>query len=151
MTIPIDGFRLQAVASRHALVPGAEEFAPSVNGLWLPPERTFSSLSTDGRFRPEQTRHMEMSLERDLAPGVSVSLRGFNQHVSDQLVEMFGGDLPGRSQSPLGHYFVGTAGDIDARGWGVGMTQEVARLRARHHRIHGGDRVLAAVQRRRTV
>ena len=107
------------------MVPGAEEFAPSVAGLWLPPERTFSSLAMDGAFRPERTRHMEMSLERDLAAGVTVSVRGFGQRVNDQLIEMFGVDLPGRPETPLGHYFVGTAGDIDARGWGVGMTQEV--------------------------
>jgi hypothetical protein len=37
LTIPIDGFRVKAVASRHAVVPGAEEFAPSITGLWLPP------------------------------------------------------------------------------------------------------------------
>src|SRR5581483_2720741 len=103
----------------------AEEFEPSATGLWLPPERTFSSLSTDGSFRPERTRHTEVSLERDLAGGVSVAVRGFNQHVNDQLIEMFDVNLPGRPQTPLGHYFVGTAGDIDARGWGVSMTQEV--------------------------
>jgi hypothetical protein len=125
LTIPIDGFRMKAVATRNAVVPGAEEFAPSATGLWLPPERTFSSLSLDGRFRPEQTRHMEISLERDLAPGVSVSLRGFNQRVDDQLIVMFGGDLAGRPEPRVGHYLVGTAGDIDARGWGVAMTQEV--------------------------
>ena len=47
---------MKALASRKALVPGAEEFAPSVTGMWLPPERTFSSLSHDGRFTPEQVR-----------------------------------------------------------------------------------------------
>jgi hypothetical protein len=125
VTIPVDGFRLKAIASRHAVVPGAEEFAPSVTGLWLPPERTFSSLAIDGAFRPERTRHMEVALERDLAAGVTVSLRGFGQRVNDQLIEVFGVDLPGRPETPQGHYFVGTAGDLDARGWGVGMTQEV--------------------------
>ena len=33
--------------------------------------------------------------------------------------------LPGRAEAPLGHYYVGTAGDIDARGWGAAMMQEV--------------------------
>ena len=68
---------------------------------------------------------MEIKVERDLDAGVTVSLRGFGQRVNDQLIEMFGVDLPGRAETPLGHYFVGTAGNIDARGWGVGMTQEV--------------------------
>jgi hypothetical protein len=126
VTIPIDGLRLQAVASEHAMVPGAEEFAPSVNGLWLPPERTFSSISNDGKFRAERTRHVEVSLERDLTPGVSVAVRGFNQNVTDQLVEMFGAaDMLGPSPSPMGHYFVGTAGDVNARGWGASITQVV--------------------------
>jgi hypothetical protein len=126
VTIPIEGLRVQAVASQRALVPGAEEFAPSVNGLWLPPERTFSSIPGDGGFRPEQTRHLEVSVVRDLAPGVSISVRGFTQQVTDQLVEMFGAsEALGALQSPTGHYYVGTAGDLDARGWGVGMTQDV--------------------------
>lgn len=125
VTIPINGFRITALASHRVLAPGAEEFSPSVAGLWLPPERTFSSLALDGAFKPEQTRQMEVAIERDLDAGVTVTVRGFGQHVNDQLIEMFGVDLPGRPETPLGHYFVGTAGDIDARGWGVGMTQEV--------------------------
>jgi len=125
VTVPLDGFRIKALASQKALVPGAEEFAPSVIGIWLPPERTFSSFASDGRFRPEHTRHLQLSLERDLDSGVTVAVRGFTQRVNDQLVEMFGIDLPGRPITPLGHYFVGSAGDIDARGWGVSMVQEV--------------------------
>jgi len=125
VTIPVDGFRLKAVASHRALAPGAEEFSPMVAGIWLPPERTFSSLSADGVFRPEQTRHTEVALERDLAGGVSFAVRGFTQRVDDQLIEVFGVDLPGRPETPLGHYFVGTAGDVDSRGWGVAMIQEV--------------------------
>jgi hypothetical protein len=55
-----------------------------------------------------------------------VAVRGFNQNVTDQLVEMFGAsDVWGRPQSPMGHYFVGTAGDLDARGWGASITQVV--------------------------
>ena len=77
------GFRVKALASQRALVPGAEEFAPSVTGVWLPPERTFSSLAHDGRFTAEQTRHLQVSLERDLAAGVTVSLRGFDQRIDE--------------------------------------------------------------------
>ena len=123
LTVPLDGFRLKALASRRAVVPGAEEFAPSVTGVWLPPERTFSSLSHDGRFTAEQTRHAQISIERDLASGVTVSLRGFDQRTSDQLAEIF--DFPGRGETSIGHYYVATAGNIDARGWGVRMVQEV--------------------------
>ena len=123
--VPINGFRLKALASRRAIVPGAEEFAPSVTGLWLPPERTFSSVSLDGRFRAELSRQMQMSMERDIRGGIIVSLRAYRQRVDDQLVALFGVDLPGQRPASLGHYFVGTAGDVDARGWGVGFRQEI--------------------------
>jgi hypothetical protein len=125
VTVPLNGFRVRAVASRRAVAPGAEEFAPSLTGMWLPPERTFSPLATNGRFTAQHTRHMQISIERDLAPGATVSLRAFGQHVEDQLVQMFGVDVNGRTDTPVGHYFVGTAGDVDARGWGAAMIQEV--------------------------
>ena len=124
ITVPAEGFRVKALASRKALVPGAEEFAPSVTGMWLPPERTFSSLSYDGRFTPEQVRHVQISLERDLASGVTVSLRGFDQRIDHQLIEIFN-TVPGRAEAALGHYYVATAGDVDARGWGAAMIHEV--------------------------
>jgi len=125
ITLPTEGFRVKALASRKALVPGAEEFAPSVTGVWLPPERTFSSLSHDGRFTPEHVRHLQISLERDLATGVTVSVRGFSQRIENQLIEIFDA-VPGRAEAALGHYYVATAGDIDARGWGASMVHEVA-------------------------
>jgi hypothetical protein len=124
ITVPAPGFRVKALASRRALVPGAEEFAPSVTGIWLPPERTFSSLAYDGRFTSEQVGHMQISLERDLASGVTVSVRGFEQRIDNQLIEIFD-SVPGRAEAALGHYYVATAGDIDARGWGAAMTHEV--------------------------
>jgi hypothetical protein len=124
VTVPLGGVRIKAHASRKAVVPGAEEFAPSVNGVWLPPERTFSSLAPDGRFTVEETRHAQVSIEHDLGPGVTVALRGFDQRITDQLAEIFD-SASARAGMSLGHYYVATAGDIDARGWGVRMTQEV--------------------------
>ena len=124
ITLPAEGFRLKALASRKALVPGAEEFAPSATGMWLPPERTFSSLAYDGRFTPEHVRHLQVSLERDLASGVTVSVRAFDQRIDNQLIEIFD-SLPGRAEAARGHYYVATAGNIDARGWGAAMMHEV--------------------------
>jgi hypothetical protein len=124
VTIPAEGFRLKALISRKGLVPGAEEFAPSLTGVWLPPERTFSSLAYDGRFTPEHVRHAQISVERDLASGVTVSLRGFDQRIDNQLIELFD-RVPGRAAAALGHYYVATAGDMDARGWGAAMTHDV--------------------------
>ena len=125
ITLPAEGFRFKALASRKALVPGAEEFAPSVTGMWLPPERTFSSLAYDGRFTPEYVGHLQVSLERDLASGVTVSVRAFEQRVDNQLIEIFDA-APGRAEAARGHYYVATAGDVDARGWGAAMTHEVS-------------------------
>lgn len=124
VTVPAPGFRLKALASRRALVPGAEEFAPSSTGIWLPPERTFSSLAYDGLFTPEHVRHLQVALERDLASGVTVAVRAFDQRIENQLIEIFDA-VPGRAAAELGHYYVATAGDIDARGWGAAMIQEV--------------------------
>ena len=124
VTLPAEGFRFKALASRKALVPGAEEFAPSVTGMWLPPERTFSSLAYDGRFTPEYVGHFQVSLERDLASGVTVAVRAFGQHIDNQLIELFD-TVPGRAEMARGHYYVATAGDVDARGWGAAMTHEV--------------------------
>ena len=124
ITVPAEGVRLKALVSRRSLVPGAEEFAPSVTGIWLPPERTFSSLAHDGRFTPEHVGHMQVSLERDLAAGVTVSVRAFDQRVENQLIEIFDA-VSGRAESARGHYYVATAGDIDTRGWGAAMTHEV--------------------------
>ena len=93
--------------------------------MWLPPERTFSSLGANGRFTVEQTTHAQLSVERDLAAGVTVSVRAFDQRVDDQLIELF--DVaPGGSEAPLGHYYVADGGDFDARGWGAAMTQHVS-------------------------
>jgi hypothetical protein len=67
---------------------------------------------------------MQISLERDLASGVTVSVRGFDQRVENQLIEIFNA-VPGRAEAALGHYYVATGGDFDARGWGAAMTHEV--------------------------
>jgi hypothetical protein len=124
VTLPAEGFRFKALASRKALVPGAEEFAPSITGMWLPPERTFSSLAYDGRFTPEYVGHLQVSVERDLASGVTVSVRAFEQRIDNQLIEIFDA-APGRAETARGHYYVATAGDVDARGWGAAMMHEV--------------------------
>jgi hypothetical protein len=122
VTVPFDGFRLKALASRRAIAPGAEEFAPPVTGLWLPPDRTFSPVSEDGRFQAELARQLQMSLERDIRNGLTLRVRAFRQQVDDQLVAMFGVDA---APTSVGHYFVGTAGDVAARGWGFAVRQEV--------------------------
>ena len=48
----------------------------------------------------------------------------FDQRIDNQLIEIFDA-VPGRAEAALGHYYVATAGDFDARGWGAAMTHEV--------------------------
>lgn len=128
---PAEHFRLSALVSSRATAPGAEEFVPQVeNGVWLPPQRTFSSLVAAHPLAAEQTNHVELEVERDVA-AATVSLRAFRQHVANQLVTMFGVDMPGAPDSHLGHYFIDNAGDLDATGVAAGVRAAIA------NRVHG--------------
>ena len=120
--IPADHFRINALVSSRAVAPGAEEFLPPTDsGIWLPPQRTFSALGSDRTLHAERTTHVEVELERDFAAGPTLSFRAFRQHSEDQLVTMFGVEVPGGPPSELGHYFVGNSGDMDAAGWSAGL------------------------------
>jgi hypothetical protein len=112
--------RIHGVVTRRVTAPGAEEFLAPTTSQVLPPQRTFSPLTRAG-FVPEDTRHYEFAVERVL-DGFTVGVRGFQQQVDDQLVTVFG--LRGEASHPaeLGHYFVGTAGDVEVHGWGISVT-----------------------------
>ena len=58
-------FRVRASASRSETAPGAVEFLPPVAGVWLPPERTFSSLE-NGRLVPQRVDYAEAGVEQDV-------------------------------------------------------------------------------------
>jgi hypothetical protein len=113
---PVDHFRLTALASSRALAPGAEEFLPpSDTGLWLPPQRTFSSVVEGQPLQSERTEHLSLEAERDFGTS-TISVRAFRQHVANQLVTMFGLDVPSAPSAQVGHYFVGSDGAVDANG-----------------------------------
>jgi hypothetical protein len=113
---PGDTLRVKTLLSRRALAPGSEEFVPpSDNGLWLPPQRTFSSLEPGRSFTAEFTTHAAITLERDLGRS-TVAVRGFHQEVEDQLVTLFGAVMPGQPIAKVGHYQVGSGGDARATG-----------------------------------
>jgi outer membrane receptor protein involved in Fe transport len=113
---PADGLRLNAAWSRRAHAPGAEEFLPpGDNGLWLPPQRTFSQLERGQPFQAERATHLSVGLERDIE-GSTIAVRAFRQVVSDQLITLFGADIDGQPAATLGHYFVGNVGDVRATG-----------------------------------
>ena len=127
---PTGSLRLSFGVARRAVAPGAEEFVPSmVAGNWVPPERTFAPI-TGTSFVPERTNHFDVSLEHDLTPTTLVAVRGFYQDTEDQLVTLFGLGSVERPAADLGHYYVGSAGDVTARGWTVSVRQVIAqRLR----------------------
>lgn len=128
---PAAHMRLNAIVSSRALAPGAEEFLPpSDTAILLPPQRTFSSLNPGMPLSAERTTHAEVNVERDIA-GSTVSVRAFRQHVSDQLVTMFGIDLSGRQAPDSGHYFLANCGDVEAAGWSAGFRTALAQ------RVHG--------------
>ena len=121
-----DTLELRATVSRREIAPGAEEFLPPTTEIWLPPERTFSAVSTHNAFTPERVEHLEIAMEREWAGDVVVGLRAFRQHVDDQLVTLFGGGLPGKADATLGHYYVASGGNFEGRGWGVRVSRDMA-------------------------
>jgi hypothetical protein len=120
---PMQGFRVRVAASRRQTAPGAEEFVPQSGvGSWLPPERTFSPLSGRHGFRAEQVEHYEIGAEQEVGGGIVMGARAFRQAVNDQMVTIFGISLPDRPAADVGHYYVASGGDLDARGWGVSLS-----------------------------
>jgi hypothetical protein len=127
---PVDRLRVHVLAARRMIAPGAEEFVPSLSGgLWLPPERTFSPLVAADGFRVERSDHYEVGIEHDLRPSLVVAFRAYGQNVKDQLTTLFNVHPMGRSNE-LGHYYVSTAGDVQARGWGASISHELGLIRS---------------------
>ena len=124
---PAKHTRVRARVAQSIRAPGAEEFLPpSGAGLWLPPERTFAPLVANADFRPERARHVEVALERDFGDDYMVSVRRFHQAINDQIVTLFGITGPNGLRSDLGHYFVANGGNVDADGWSVTVSRQVA-------------------------
>ena len=115
-----DHWRLRGMASRQLSAPGAQEFLPPTRASWLPPQRTFSPLSREG-FRTQDLEHYEAGVER-LLNGATVGVRAFRQQIDDQLITVFGRSPEGPGAA-LGHYYVGSAGDVDVQGVGVSYLQ----------------------------
>jgi len=112
-----DSFKIRATASRLATAPGAAEFVPQSTGPWVVPERTFSPIASGQGFTAERVRHVEFAAEREWGQAVA-AVRLFRQTVDNQVVTLFGSG-PDSSAGRPGHYFVASAGDIEATGWSV--------------------------------
>jgi hypothetical protein len=122
--------RVLLSASRRAEAPGAEEFVPgTTSNAWLPPERTFSPL-VGTQFTPERTDNYQLAVEHDLATSSILAVRTFYQRTSDQVATIFGLAPLGEASTPdFDHYYVADAGDFEARGWAVSITQVAGPVR----------------------
>ena len=122
---PAAHLRVSALLAETAQAPGAEEFLPPDTGIWLPPQRLFSSLDPESPLRAERTRHAAAEVERDFG-GATVSLRAFHQNSSDQMVTLFGAEAPDQNVSKIGHYFVANAGTVAATGCSAAVRAALA-------------------------
>jgi len=125
---PVSKYRVRAVAARYVVAPGAEEFLPGArdgSSVMLPAQRTFSPWSEAEGFRSQRTDHLEVGIERDIATFI-VGFRTFYQRVGDQAGAVFAVATPARAVPSLGHYYVATLGDLNARGWSVSLSRTIA-------------------------
>ena len=118
--------RVTTVVAQRMIAPGAEEFlAPAIAGPWLPPERTFSPL-TGNSLRVERARYVDVLFEHDLGRTYAIGVHRFFQGVDDQVTTIFGMRSPSGTRS-VGHYYVATAGSVDAQGWGVRLSSSTSK------------------------
>jgi hypothetical protein len=109
---------ITANVGQRMVAPGAEEFlAPATVGPWLPPERTFAPLEGED-LRVERVRFLDVGIAHEFEGAYILGIRRFQQRVDGQLATLFGLPINGGPKSP-GHYFVASAGGVEADGWGV--------------------------------
>jgi hypothetical protein len=141
-----------ASVAQRMVAPGAEEFlAQTTVGPWLPPERTFAPLEGED-LRVERVRLFDVGMNHAFDGAYVLGVRRFQQRVDGQLATLFGLPVNGGPQSP-GHYFVASAGAVDADGWGVRLSSTpTQRIRGsidysvtRAHWMSRGDMAAIAV------
>jgi hypothetical protein len=129
---PLKNTRISATVAQRMVAPGAEEFVASETpGPWLPPERTFAPLGGPGpanAFSVERARYIDLMIEHEFDANYAIGLRRFYQNVDDQLVTLFGLDVPGGPQS-VGHYYIANAGSLGAEGWALRVSSTGKRVR----------------------
>ena len=114
----LPGTTLNASVSQRMIAPGGDEFLPPpTEGVWIPPERTFSTLVSGSTMKAEQVRRYEVELAHAIGPASaagSIAVRRFREVTTSQIATMFGIST---SQDDAGHYYVASPGDIDLNGW----------------------------------
>lgn len=122
---PLGRTRVRVGVAQNMLAPGAEEFLPPSDGVWLPPERTFALLSPTDSLSAERSQHLEVSIERDLGRTSTLGVRRFYQDVDDQMVALFG-VRPQNLISSADHYYLTSASGVSAEGWGLMFSHTLA-------------------------
>jgi hypothetical protein len=123
---PASNTHITATVAQRMVAPGAEEFlAQTTVGPWLPPERTFAPLAGED-LRVERARFFDLAINHDFGGDVVVGMRRYEQRVDNQLVTLFGLPINGGPETP-GHYFVASAGGVQADGWGFRIGSAPAR------------------------
>ncbi len=113
-----------ATVAPHMIAPGAEQFLPPASsGVWLPPERTFSSLEPGRPLDPERVDRYELGLETHvgLGPARTVRILHFNERTADQIATLFGLD----DASQVGHYYISSPGAVAVDGWVLGLSGQI--------------------------
>ncbi|HTV00784.1 MAG TPA: carboxypeptidase-like regulatory domain-containing protein [Luteitalea sp.] len=120
---PLEKTWVRVAVTQQMLAPGAEEFdARNLSAFSMPPQRTFTSASRDGRLSAQRTRHVEVGLDRQIGQFL-LNVRRFEQTVDNQLVAMFGVGAVGAAPD-LGHYAVANGGNLTAGGWVFGVSHD---------------------------
>ena len=118
---PFEHTRVRIQTEQRMTAPGAEQFLPPLDGVWLPPERTFTSLSRFDELQAERSRHFEVGLDQSIGSNIVVGVKQFRQDVTDQLITMFNSGLHvpmGTLPAAGGHYYLASVSGVKAEGWG---------------------------------
>ena len=70
--------------------------------------------------------HVSVAIERDIAMS-TLSVGAFRQRVDDQLVTLFGVDVPAQPGAKLGHYLITNGGDATLQGCTASLSAVFAR------------------------
>ena len=85
-----------------------------------PPERTFSPLI--GRdLLVQRARYLDVLFEHEFGKTYAVGVRRYFQGVDNQLMTLFGVETSAGPRS-VGHYYVASAGAVDAQGWAIRLS-----------------------------
>jgi hypothetical protein len=67
----------------------------------------------------QRARYLDVLFEHEFNANYAVGVRRFFQGVDNQLMTLFGVQTPSSGARSVGHYYVASAGAVDAQGWAV--------------------------------